>query len=240
MQNLNRFYTYAYLREDRTPYYIGKGTGDRAFYRRGRTIKPPKDKSRIIFLKQNLTEEDAFKHEIYMISVFGRKDLGTGILHNRTNGGEGVSGIIRSEEYKRKSSESRKGKYKGEKNPHYGKPHTEETKRKISEKRMGQLLSEKSKIKIRKSQTGKSHSQETKNKMSDDRKGEKNKMYGNTHTEETKRQMSEKKKGKNNPSYGKKCWNDGCGNIKRSVECPGNGWVPGMGKRKRTLPKLEH
>ena len=52
--------------------------------------------------------------------------------------------------------------------------------------------------------------------------------------------LSEKKKGKNNPSYGKKCWNDGCGNIKRSVECPGNGWVPGMGKRKRTLPKLEH
>ena len=35
-----------------------------------------KDKSRIIFLKQNLTEEEAFKHEIYMIAVFGRKDLG--------------------------------------------------------------------------------------------------------------------------------------------------------------------
>ena len=80
------YYTYAYLREDRTPYYIGKGTGKR-IYSKNKTIKPPKDKSRIIYLKQNLTEAEAFRHEIYMIDVFGRKDLGTGILHNLTDGG---------------------------------------------------------------------------------------------------------------------------------------------------------
>jgi hypothetical protein len=90
MVNPNRFYTYAYLREDRTPYYIGKGSKKDIYKNKGE-IKPPKDKSRIIFLKQNLTEEEAFKHEIYMIAVFGRKDLGTGILHNRTDGGEGSS-----------------------------------------------------------------------------------------------------------------------------------------------------
>ena len=84
------YYTYAYLREDKTPYYIGKGKGKR-IYSTNRIYKPPTDESRIIFLKQNLTEEEAFKHEIYMIAVFGRKDNGTGILRNLTDGGEGSS-----------------------------------------------------------------------------------------------------------------------------------------------------
>jgi hypothetical protein len=103
MVNPNRFYTYAYLREDRTPYYIGKGSRKRAYTRSKRDIKPPKDKSRIILLKQNLTEEEAFKHEKYMIAVFGRIDLGTGILLNRTNGGDGgPSGRITTQETRNK------------------------------------------------------------------------------------------------------------------------------------------
>jgi hypothetical protein len=86
------YYTYAYLREDRTPYYIGKGKYRRVYQKHGKIYVPPKN--RIIFLKQNLTEEEAFRHEIYMIAVFGRKDLGTGILRNMTDGGDGTSGLI--------------------------------------------------------------------------------------------------------------------------------------------------
>ena len=129
----NDYYTYAYLREDKTPYYIGKGRGNRVYDKR-RTIKPPADKSRILFLKKNLTEAEAFKHEIYMIFVLGRKDLGTGILRNLTNGGEGASGHIKSEERKKAHSE----RMSGEKNPQFGVPKTEAQKKAISEKMSGE------------------------------------------------------------------------------------------------------
>jgi hypothetical protein len=84
---MNNYYTYAYLRKDGKPYYIGKGKGNRWNDGRGKNCKVPTDKSRIIKLKQNLTEEEAFKHEIYMIAVFGKKCNRTGILMNIADGG---------------------------------------------------------------------------------------------------------------------------------------------------------
>ena len=88
------YYTYAYLREDGSPYYIGKGIGKRIFDKTNRSsCSVPKDKKRIIYLKKKLTEEEAFKHEIYMIAILGRKDLGTGMLRNLTDGGEGFSSL---------------------------------------------------------------------------------------------------------------------------------------------------
>ena len=108
MVNPYRFYTYAYLREDRTPYYIGKGTRYRRFEKNGKPCPPP-PKNRIIILKNNLTEQEAFRHETYMINVFGRKIDG-GILLNKTFGGEGASGRIMSEEVKEKIRKSLLGK----------------------------------------------------------------------------------------------------------------------------------
>lgn len=104
------FYTYAYLRKtDLTPYYIGKGRKRRAWSKNHGKIAVPKDKSQILILTSNLSEEEAWRHEIYMIAVFGRKDLGTGILHNRTNGGEGAGGAVRSEENKKKVGDRSRG-----------------------------------------------------------------------------------------------------------------------------------
>ena len=105
------YYTYAYLREDGTPYYVGKGKAGRITNNLHR-ISIPKEKDRIIFLKKNLTDEEARKHEIYMIDVLGRKDLGTGILRNLTSGGEGCAGRVLSEETKKKLSKAHKGRKK--------------------------------------------------------------------------------------------------------------------------------
>jgi len=104
------YYVYAYLRKsDNTPYYIGKGKGNRAFAKHNR-VPVPKDKSRIVFLKENLNETDAFAHECEQIRLHGRKDLNTGILLNRTDGGDGASGLIFSEETRKRLSEANTGR----------------------------------------------------------------------------------------------------------------------------------
>jgi hypothetical protein len=93
----NTYYVYAYLRQDGTPYYIGKGIGQRAWKHVKQDIThPPKDTKRIILLKEQLSEVDAFNLEKQLIAQHGRIDTGTGILRNRTDGGDGTGGIIRS------------------------------------------------------------------------------------------------------------------------------------------------
>lgn len=148
------YYTYAYLRKkDRTPYYIGKGQKRRMYaeHWRGNGSFTPKDKDRIIILKYFIDEIDSYNHEMYMIAVLGRKDLGTGVLHNKTNGGEGASGAIRSLEFKENLRRINKNKILskehkeklreaniGKNNPNYGKSTSKETKEKMRESRRGE------------------------------------------------------------------------------------------------------
>jgi len=135
---MKKYYVYAYLREDGTPYYIGKGCGRRAYQKskRHKFVKVPDDKDRIVFISENLTEEDALSEEKRIISHYGRKING-GILINISVGGESrgrPAGWKHDAETRKKISENRKGKGGGRS---AGFTHSEETKKKMSESRRG-------------------------------------------------------------------------------------------------------
>ena len=91
----NTYYVYAYLRKDGSPYYLGKGSGNRAWKKaKKHNVKVPCDLKYITILENNLTETGSLALERRYIRWYGRKNNNTGILINLTDGGEGVSGIV--------------------------------------------------------------------------------------------------------------------------------------------------
>ncbi len=88
------FYTYIWFRKDGTPYYVGKGSGRRVRVSCKRHRPPERTRTLVQFWRDEAT---AFEIEKYYIRLFGRKNNGTGILRNLTDGGEGTSGQIFSE-----------------------------------------------------------------------------------------------------------------------------------------------
>lgn len=212
------YYVYAYLRQtSRTPYYIGKGKKDRAWKKHGPISLPP-DPTNIVVLEQNLTEIGALALERRLIRWWGRKDIGTGILLNKTDGGEGQSGRIVSDRTRAILRESKLGKKaslkavesmrrakKGTKPSEKciqarieqckGKPMSEKNKKALTgierKKRREPTPEEKIAIgeKIRASKVGKKASDETRKKISEIRTGTKS-------SDETRAKMSKTRKGR--------------------------------------------
>ena len=161
------FYVYAYLRVDGTPYYIGKGKGNRSYKKGAEEIHVPDELSRIIMLEQHLSTVGALALERRYIEWYGRKDLGTGILRNRTPGGDGGPGSKKGCAGRKQTDET-KAKLRA---INLGKKHTEETKTlcglaasyarsdetkaKISAARKGIVFSEQHKENLSKANKGK-------------------------------------------------------------------------------------
>ena len=157
-----KFYVYQYLRakdSERgnigTPYYIGKGMKNRI--NGAHSIGLPISDSNRCIVSENMVEADAFQLEMLLIHYYGRIDIHTGCLHNKTDGGEGSSGIIWTEERRKQRAILSRGNTF------------------MRGKKMSKEVREKQSI------AHKNMSKETKQKMSESRTGKKRKPFSDTH-----------------------------------------------------------
>lgn len=174
---------YRHIRLDKNePFYIGIGkTEKRAFFIHNRNKfwknVVAKSKYEVEILFDNLTWKEACEKEKEFIALYGRKDLGTGILCNMTFGGEGQLGnkfnlgIKRNDpKFRKKMSEIAKKRF-----------YSEETREKMRLAKLGKKRPERTlehRLNLSKSQKGKPKSEEAKKNMSLSHKGKKPWNYG--------------------------------------------------------------
>ena len=113
------FYVYAWLRPCGQPFYIGKGCRNRdrslksnnpLFMRTLAKIRASGHDPDVVRLHDGLEENEAHRLECLEIAKYGRRNNGTGVLTNLTDGGEGMSGWVPTAETRAKQSAAHTGK----------------------------------------------------------------------------------------------------------------------------------
>lgn len=178
-------YVYVITNKVNKKFYIGKHSTsnlDDGYMGSGKLIlKAEKKYGLENFTKEYLafcdTEEKLNWFEKFYIKKFNAREVG----YNLTDGGDGHSGFIMSEETKEKISKS----HKGITSPFKGIARPNEVKEKISNSLFGHH-----------------HNKESRQKMSDSKKGKPSAFKGKHHSEETKLKIS-------NANRGKIPWNKG-------------------------------
>jgi hypothetical protein len=133
---------YRHLKPNGEIFYIGIGKDlKRAYNKYNRTTLwtrvVDKHGYEVQILKTKLSKDEACELEKTLISWYGRIDLGTGVLVNMTDGGDGTSN--KSPETRNKISESQKGELNhmfgkfGELNGNFGKRWSDEKRQMASE-----------------------------------------------------------------------------------------------------------
>ena len=179
-----QFYTYLHCRPDGSPFYVGKGTGDRSrrFSVRGahhKSIVAKHGRKNIgVYVFPCESEEQAHADEVQQIAQLRREGYE---LCNHTDGGEGASGYSHSDATKAKMSAINKGRAKSPRSKEHceklsiarkGKTVSVETRAKLSALMMGhrmnigRVMSQETKRKLSAANLGKKQSIETRAKRS--------------------------------------------------------------------------
>jgi len=113
-----KYYVYSHRKENGDLFYIGMGSGKRAYKKDTRSSfwKKTFNKYGLIvnILFSELTKKEAYQIEEYLVRYYGRRNLNTGILVNLTNGGEGDCGYKPTIETLKLKSKILKGKKQSE------------------------------------------------------------------------------------------------------------------------------
>jgi hypothetical protein len=149
----NIFYVYHLIDPlTNTPFYIGKGYGNRMYHHEKDVLKNihPNNNSHLFYkikkvlnncgkinykkIIENIDEQTALLEEMKEIKRIGRSNLGVGPLCNLTDGGEGVSGLKFSDETRHKMSLNTKRWLQKHTHPFFGKHHKHISLKIMSEK----------------------------------------------------------------------------------------------------------